>query len=106
MVLGVTCSIDYTFCIFTHSFLKELCFALEGNSIHPWEGVGNIVDSRLFQFVKEAISTESNVLAHEGCIHTHEVEQMCFANEAFFDLDGTVDNLPDMIEQGGLSKQL
>jgi hypothetical protein len=62
VVLGVTCSIDYTFCIFTHSFLKELCFALEGNSIHPWEGVGNIVDdSRLFQFVKEAISTESNV---------------------------------------------
>jgi hypothetical protein len=61
VVLGVACSIDSTFCKFTHSFLKELCFALEGNSIHPWEGVGNIVDSRLFQFVKEAISTESNL---------------------------------------------
>jgi hypothetical protein len=54
---------------------------LEGNSIHPWEGVGNIVDSRLFQFAKEAIGTESNVLAHEGCIHTHEVERKRVANE-------------------------
>jgi hypothetical protein len=68
---------------------------LEGNTIHPWEGVGNIIDSRLFQFVKEAIGTELNVLAHEGCIHTHEVELKHLANEAFFDMDGTVDNLPD-----------
>jgi hypothetical protein len=55
---GGTCSIDSTFGIFTHSFLKEVCFALEGNSIHPWEGVGNILDSRLFQFTKDTIGTE------------------------------------------------
>ena len=92
---GVACSIDSTFCIFAHSFLKEVCFALEGNSIHPWEGVDYIVDSRLFQFTEEAIGTESNVLVHEDCIHTHEVEWECFADEVFFDLDGTVNNLPD-----------
>jgi hypothetical protein len=69
---------------------------LEGNSIHPWEGVDYIVDSsRLFQFMEEAIGTESNVLVDEGCIDTHEVEQECFADEAFFDLDGTVNNHPD-----------
>jgi hypothetical protein len=60
VVLGVACSIDSTVSVFTHSFLKEVCFAVEGNNIHPWEGVGNIVDSRLFQFAKEAIGTESN----------------------------------------------
>jgi hypothetical protein len=68
---------------------------LEENSIHPWEGVGNIIDSRLFQFVKEAIGIELNVLAHEGCIHTHEVEPKHLANEAFFDMESTVNNLPD-----------
>jgi hypothetical protein len=36
--------------------------------------VDYIVDSRLFQFTEEAISTELNVLVHEDCIHTHEVE--------------------------------
>jgi hypothetical protein len=83
MVLRVACSIDSTFAYcFARSFLKEICFALEGNtSIHPWEGVGNIVDSRLFQFAKETIGTESNVLAYEGCIHTHEVEWKRLANE-------------------------
>jgi hypothetical protein len=45
--------------------------------------------------VKEAIGTESNVLAHEGCIHTHEVERKHFINKTFFDLDDTVNNLPD-----------
>jgi hypothetical protein len=68
VVLGVACSIDSTVSVFTHSFLKEVCFAVEGINIHPWEGVGNIVDSRLFQFAKEAIGTESN-----GVQFTHTV---------------------------------
>jgi hypothetical protein len=46
LVLGIACTIEATFYIFTHSFLKEVCFSLEGNSIHPWRGVGDIVDSR------------------------------------------------------------
>ena len=54
--------------------------------ILPWreivpihgEGVDYIVDSRLFQLTEEVISAESNVLVHEDCIHTHEVEQECF----------------------------
>jgi hypothetical protein len=42
-----------------------LAALLEGNSIHPWEGVDYIVDtSRLFQFMEEVIGTESNVLVH------------------------------------------
>jgi hypothetical protein len=46
--------------------------------------------------VKEAIGIESNVLAHDCCIHTHEVEwEHHFVDEAFFDFDGIVDNLPD-----------
>jgi hypothetical protein len=44
MVLGVTCTIDSTFCVFTHSFLKEVCFALEQNS-PSMERVGDIADS-------------------------------------------------------------
>ncbi len=80
---------------------KFACFALEGNSSNPWEGVDYIVDSRLFQFPEEVIGTESNVLVHVGCIHTHEVERECVVDEAFFDLDYTVNNLPDVIDQGG-----
>jgi hypothetical protein len=64
MVLGVGWSTNSTFCIFAHSFLKEVSFSLEGNHIlHPWKGVGGIVDNRLFQLMQEVISTESNVLA-------------------------------------------
>jgi hypothetical protein len=96
VMFGVACSIDSTFCVFAHSFLKEVCFALEGNSIHPWEWVDYIVDSRLFHFAEEAICTELNVLVHEGCIHTHEVKWEClFADKMFFNLDCTVNNLPD-----------
>jgi hypothetical protein len=64
MTLVVACSMDSTFCVLTHSFLKEVCFALEGNivSIHGKGQVDYIVDSRLFQFTEEAISTESSVL--------------------------------------------
>jgi hypothetical protein len=64
----------------------------------------------LFQFAEEAIGTELNVMAHEGCIRTHEVERKRFANEAFFDLDGTTGcwltislMWLDRGEQGGLS---
>jgi hypothetical protein len=46
--------------------------------------------------MKEAICTELNVFAHEGCIHTHEIEWKHFTNKAFFNLDGTVNNLPDV----------
>jgi hypothetical protein len=75
VMLGVACSIDSTFCIFAHSFLKEVCFfALEGNCIRPWEGVDYIVDCRLYQFAEEAIGTEPNVLVHEDCTHTHQVK--------------------------------
>jgi hypothetical protein len=35
MVLGVVSSIDSTFCVFTHSFLKEVCFALEEGNSNP-----------------------------------------------------------------------
>jgi hypothetical protein len=34
-------------------------------------------------------------LVHGDCIHTHEVEWEFFADEVFFDLDGTFNNLPD-----------
>jgi hypothetical protein len=45
---------------------KFVCLAWrETVSLHPWEGVDYIIDSRLFQFVEEAIGTEWNVLVHE-----------------------------------------
>jgi hypothetical protein len=34
-------------------------------------------------------------LLHEDCIHIHEVEWEHFVDEAFSDLDSTVNNLPD-----------
>ena len=51
MVLGVGWSTNSGFCLFTHSFLKEVCLVALGgkNCIHPWEGVGGTVDNRLFQ---------------------------------------------------------
>jgi hypothetical protein len=56
VVLGIGWSINSTFCIFAHSFLKEVGFALEGYSIDPWEAVvGNIEYSRLFHLMKEAV---------------------------------------------------
>jgi hypothetical protein len=48
--------------------------------------------------VEEGISIESNVLAYEDCIHSHEVEREWFTDEALFDLDGTVNNLPVVID--------
>jgi hypothetical protein len=81
--------------LLTHFSKKFVLPWREIVSIHGGEGVDYIVDSRLFQFAEEVIGTESNVLVHEGCIHTHEVEWEHFMDEAFFDLDGTVNNLPD-----------
>ena len=44
-------------------------------------------------------------LMSEGCIHPHEVEREHFTNERFFDLNGTVNNLPDADRARGLSKR-
>jgi hypothetical protein len=81
--------------LLTHFSKKFVLPWREIVSIHGGEGVDYIVDSRLFQFAEEVIGTESNVLVHEGCTHTPEVEWEHFMDEAFFDLDGTVNNLPD-----------
>jgi hypothetical protein len=69
MTFGIACTVVVT-PLFAYSlthFSKKFVLAalLEGNSIHPWEGVDYIVDtSRLFQFMEEVIGTESNVLVH------------------------------------------
>jgi hypothetical protein len=67
VTFGVTCTVVLT-PLFAYSLTrfskKFVALALEGNSTHPWEGVDYIVDSRLFQFMEEAISTETNVMVH------------------------------------------
>jgi hypothetical protein len=47
MMFGVGWSTNSALCIFTHLFLKEVCVGLEGNHIHPWEGVNGIVNLKI-----------------------------------------------------------
>ncbi len=50
-MFGIACTVDSTFCIFSYLFLKDVCFALEGDHIHPWKRIGDVVDSRLFELM-------------------------------------------------------
>ena len=97
MVFGVAYS---TLRVFSNSFLKKVCFALQGDGFHPRKWVVDVVDSGLFQFTEESVGTEANVLSHEGCIHACESSWECFANEFVLDLDSAVNNLPDACQAG------
>ena len=69
MVFGVVA--DSTEGVFADTLFEEVSFALKANQVHKRERIGDSVRFGLIKFYKEAISAESDVLAHEGRIHPH-----------------------------------
>ena len=52
------------FLILSNSLLKEISLAFNGDEIHPFEGVLDVVELRSSQDCKESISNKLDVLAH------------------------------------------
>ena len=52
--------------VFTHALLKEICFPLETDHIHPLKRVANIVMSGAAEVEEKLVSTKFDVITHHG----------------------------------------
>lgn len=56
---------DTSFLVFTDSLLEEIGLALEGDHVHPVEGVLGVVHFLVAEGIDEPVSNEFDVLLHE-----------------------------------------
>ena len=77
--------------VLSNTLLKEVGLSLKRNHLHPFEGVGGIVDLLVAESNNKTISDELDVLAHHLLVHTDERDGERVAHE----LTLNVDSLPD-----------
>jgi hypothetical protein len=75
------------------SFLKEVGFALEADSFHPFKQVPNFEVSVTAKAEKESVSAESDVVAHHGGVHANEFDREGVNDEFHLNCNGTADDL-------------
>lgn len=67
--------------------------ALQGDLLHPGEGVGRVVDLSCPQSHNEAVGNKLDVPLHEVCIHANEVAGQALADKLALDVYSLCDNL-------------
>jgi|UniRef100_A0A804ME22 hypothetical protein len=77
------------------ALLKEVSLALQGNELHPVEGVGDVVHLPVPQRHEQAVGDELDVLAHEPAVHSDQRDGERVANELTLDVDGVGNDLAD-----------
>ena len=81
--------------VLSHPLLEEVGLALEGDHLHPLEGVGGPVVLRAVQLGEEPVGAELDVLPHELGVHADELYGEGVADELLLDLDGVRDDVED-----------
>lgn len=76
--------------ILCNTLLEKISFALEGNKLHPVEGILGPVDLFVAQSDSEPIGTELNVLRHKAGIHSNKRDGQGVANKLFLRNDSVV----------------
>ena len=67
--------LDTGLLIFTNSPLKEVCFSLKRDHVHPFERIFSPVLLRNTKLEEETISDELNVLVHQLTVHTNQLDR-------------------------------
>jgi hypothetical protein len=86
---------DTRFGVFSDAFLKEICFALEADRLHPFERVPSFEVTVAAKAKEELVSTEFDVVAHHGGVHSDQFDGKGVNNEFHFDCNGAANDLDD-----------
>ena len=86
---------DTRFGVFSDTFLKEVCFALKADCLHPFERVPGFEVTVAAKAEEESVSAEFDVVAHHGGVHSDQFDGKGVDNEFHFDCDGTANDLDD-----------
>jgi hypothetical protein len=86
---------DARFGVFSDAFLKEVCFALKADCLHPFEWVPGFEVTVAAMAKEESVSTEFDVVAHHGGVHSDQFDGKGVDNEFHFDCDGAANDLDD-----------
>jgi len=66
---------------------------LEGDHLHPLEGVGGLVQLLVAERHEEAVGDELDVLRHERGVHANELDGQGLCHELLLDLERLRDQL-------------
>ena len=87
---------DTRFGVFSDAFLKEDCFALKTDRLHPFERVPNFEVTVAAKAKEEPVSTEFDVVAHHGQVHPYQFNGEGINYEFHFNLDRAAYDLNDV----------
>ena len=79
--------------VFSDALLEEVGLALQGDHLHPIEGVGRVEDLAVSQGRQQAICDELDVLGHQVLIHSDQIAGESPADELPLHLDCATDHL-------------
>lgn len=88
---------DSTLGVLSHSLLEEVGLSLEGDHLHPLEGVGGFIHLGDVEGGKETVGAELNVLAHHGGVHADELYGEGVGDELLLDGDSVADDVLDSL---------
>jgi hypothetical protein len=86
---------DTQFGVFSNAFLKEVCFALKADCLRPFKQVPSFEVTVAAKAKEELVSTEFDVVAHHGEVHSNQFDGKGVNNEFNFDCDGAANDLGD-----------
>ncbi len=87
---------DIQFGVFSDAFLKEVCFALKTDRLHPFKWVPNFEVTVAAKAKEELVSTEFDVVAHHGGVHSNQFDRKGIDNEFYFNCNGAANDLDNL----------
>ena len=84
---------DTRFGVFSDAFLKEVCLALKTDCLHLFERVPNFEVTVAAKAKEESVSTEFDVVAHHGGVHSDQFDGKGIDGEFHFNCDGAANDL-------------
>ncbi len=87
---------DTRFGVFSDAFLKEVCFALKTDRLHPFERAPNFEVTVAAKAKEESVSTEFDIVAHHGGVHSDQFDGKGINNKFHFNCDGAANDLDNL----------
>ncbi len=84
---------DSRFGVFSDAFLKEVCFALKTDRLHPFKRVPSFEVMVAAKAKEESVSTEFDVVAHHGGVHSNQFDGKGIDNEFHFNCNSAANDL-------------
>ena len=90
-----TVNANTQFGVFSDVFLKEVCFALKIDCLHPFEWVPNVEVTVAAKAQEQSVSTEFDIVARHGGVHSDQFNGKGINDKFHFNCNSTADDLND-----------